>query len=100
MRLKRDELADAISYPSKRVAERFKATELETTDGQALSGFVAENSDEFVSLTDLQNKVTRLPQAKVRSMKAQETSLMPAKLLSALSEKDLRDLLAFLAAKK
>ena len=100
LRLKRKELADAIVYPSKLVAERFKATVLKTTDGRTLNGFVTENSDDFVSLTDLQNKVTRLPKAKVKSIKAQESSLMPAKLLSTLSEKDVRDLLAFLAALK
>jgi putative heme-binding domain-containing protein len=97
LRLNRQELADAIVYPSKLVAERFRATVLETTEGDLFNGFITENSDAFVSITDLQNKVTRLPKGKVKSLNAQATSLMPAKLLNALSDKQVLDLLAFLA---
>ena len=100
LRLNRQELADAIVYPSKLVAERFRATVLETTEGDKFNGFITENSDEFVSVTDLQNNVTRLPKGKVKSLQAQATSLMPAKLLNALSDKQVLDLLAFLAAMK
>jgi putative heme-binding domain-containing protein len=100
LRLNRKELADALVYPSLQVAERFRATEVETTEGMVLGGFITEQSDEFVSITDLQNKVTRLPRAKVKQIKAQESSLMPEKLLSTLSENDVQDLMAFLASMK
>jgi putative heme-binding domain-containing protein len=100
LRLNRQELADAIVYPSKQVAERFKGTIVQTTDGTALNGFVTERTDDFVTITDLQNNVTRLASGKVKSIEPQDTSLMPAKLLNALPEKDVRDLLTFLAAMK
>ena len=45
---------------------------------------------------DLQNKITRLPKSEVESIRLQETSLMPAKLLNSLSDQQMRDLLAFL----
>ena len=96
----RQELADAIVYPSKQVADRFKAMIVETTDGSVLNGFITEMNDDFVSITDLQNNVTRLANAKVKKIEPQEASLMPAKLLNALSENEVRDLLAFLAAMK
>jgi len=100
LRLKRGELADALVYPSKQVAERFRATQLTTKDGRTLSGFITEQSDDFVSITDLQNTVTRLPRNSVKSIDAQGASLMPARLLNMVSDDDLRDLLAFLASLK
>ena len=95
-RLKRGELADAIVFPSKQVVERFKATVVVTDDGQLLRGFVTERTDEFLSITDLQNRVTRLALSEVESIKAQDVSLMPAKLLNRFSDEEIRDLLAFL----
>ena len=96
LRLKRTELADAIVYPSKQVVERFKASLLITTSGNQYNGFITEQTDDFVSITDLQNKITRLPKSEVESIRLQETSLMPAKLLNSLSDQQVRDLLAFL----
>ena len=43
----------------------------------------------FVSITDLQNNVTRLPRSAVKSLKAENTSLMPAKLLNQLNQNEL-----------
>ncbi len=95
-RLNRQELADAIVYPSRQVSDRFKATEVTTVDGRTLSGFLTEQTDEFVTITDTQNEVTRLPRTRVRTIKSQETSLMPARLLNALGEDEVNDLLAFI----
>lgn len=100
LRLKRAELADAIVYPSRQVAERFKASLLITTSGNLYNGFITEQTDDFVSITDLQNKITRLPRSEVDSIQLQETSLMPAKLLNGLSDQQVRDLLAFLKSLK
>ena len=100
LRLKRAELADAIVYPSKQVAERFKASLLITTSDNLYNGFITEQTDDFVSITDLQNKITRLPRSEVDSIQLQETSLMPAKLLNGLSDQQVRDLLAFLKSLK
>ncbi len=98
LRLNRTELADAIVYPSKQVVERFRATELTTKDGQTLNGFITELSDDFVSITDLQNQVTRLRRISVESIQANETSLMPEKLLNSFSDQEIRDLLAFITS--
>ena len=95
-RLKRAELADAIVYPSKHVVERFKASVVVTDDGKILKGFITERNADFLSVTDLQNRVTRLRQDEVESVQTQNVSLMPAKLLSRLTDEEIRDLLAFL----
>lgn len=95
-RLNASELADALVYPSRQVAERFKAQEVHTHDGRTLSGFLTEQSENFVAITDLQNQVTRLPRGAVKEIKAQETSLMPAKLLNRFSREDMAHLMTFL----
>ncbi|MFT5189815.1 MAG: putative heme-binding domain-containing protein [Verrucomicrobiales bacterium] len=95
-RLNASELADALVYPSRQVAERFKAQEVLTNDGRTLSGFLTEQSEDFVAITDLQNQVTRLPRSAVKEIKAQESSLMPAKLLNRFSREDIAHLMAFL----
>ena len=78
------------------MAERFKAQEVHTHDGRTLSGFLTEQSENFVAITDLQNQVTRLPRGAVKEIKAQETSLMPAKLLNRFSREDMAHLMTFL----
>ena len=100
LRLKRKELADAIVYPSKDVVERFRASVVVTDSGRTLAGFITEKSDEFVSVTDLRNNVTRIPAADVEEIVDQKKSLMPDRLLSRFSDEQIRDLLAFLASLK
>ena len=100
LRLKRIELADAIVYPSKQVVERFKASVLITTSGKQYSGFITEQSDDFVSITDIQNKITRVPRVKVDSIELQKTSLMPKRLLGTFTDEQVRDIMAFLQSLK
>ena len=87
-------------YPSRHVPERFKASLLTTTEGLQYNGFITEKTDKFVSITDLQNKITRLSKNAVDSIKPQESSLMPAKLTNSFSDKQIVDLLAFLKSLK
>lgn len=94
-RLKREEFVDSLVYPSKLVAERFKATVLQSTDGVVLTGFVTEQSDQRVTLVT-QDRVHRIARDKVALLAPQDTSLMPEGLLERLHDDELRDLLAFL----
>ena len=94
-RLTRAELADAIVYPSKQVADCLKAVEIELKDSALLTGFVTEQNDDFVMLAD-REQIHRLPRVRIRSITPQSASLMPEHLLNALNRDDIRDLLAFL----
>jgi putative heme-binding domain-containing protein len=94
-RLTKPELADALVYPSKQVADRFKGVEIEFADATPLTGFITDQDAETVTLAD-REQVHRIPRSKIRSINPQSTSLMPAKLLNHLSPVELRDLLAFL----
>lgn len=96
LRLKRQELADAIVYPSKQVVERFKASLIETVDGKSYTGFITEQTDDFVTITDIENKITRIRRGDIEQMKTQNKSLMPKNLLNAFSDQEIKDLLSFL----
>jgi putative heme-binding domain-containing protein len=89
------ELADALVYPSKQVADRFKAVELETKDGLSFSGFITEQDDQTVTLAD-REQVRRIPRAEIELIAPQNESLMPEGLLTGLSDAEIRDLLAYL----
>ena len=94
-RLSRQEFADAIVYPSKQVADRFKAQQVQLKEGESLTGFITEQNDETVTLAD-RDLVHRIPRTQIRSVTPQSTSLMPEHLLNRLSPVEIRDLLAFL----
>lgn len=95
-RLNAQELADAIAYPSRQVAERFRATEVLMNSGDLHQGFVTEQNDATLTLTDLANQVTSLRREDVRQIKVQESSLMPSGLLNGMSDQEVADLLEFL----
>ncbi|PYM13509.1 MAG: hypothetical protein DME18_08870 [Verrucomicrobia bacterium] len=94
-RLSRAELADAMVYPSKQVADRFKAVGIELKDSTALTGFITEQNDDMITLAD-REQLRRIPRGQILSITPQSTSLMPEHLLNRLSWDEIRDLLAFL----
>jgi len=94
-RLSRPELADAIVYPSKQVADRFKAQEVRLKDGEPLTGFITEQTGEAITLA-ARDQVHRVPRSRILAITAQSASLMPEKLLNSLTDEEIRDLLAFL----
>ena len=94
-RLTRVELADALVYPSKQVADRFKAYEIELNDATPVTGFITEQNDQFVTVTD-REQVHRIPRGRIRAITPQSTSLMPSNLLNRLGWEEIRDLIAFL----
>jgi putative heme-binding domain-containing protein len=95
-RLKRTEIADALVYPSKTVEDRFKATLIELADGESLSGIVTSESDKELTLVTPLGKVHTIPAKQVQERRKHNSSPMPQNLLSALSNEEIRDLLAFL----
>jgi putative heme-binding domain-containing protein len=94
-RLKREEFVDSIVYPSRQVADRFKAKVVQTKTGVPLTGFITEETKDTVTLVD-PDRVHRIPRAKILLIVPQETSLMPERLLTRLSWEEIRDLAAFL----
>jgi putative heme-binding domain-containing protein len=96
-RLKREELVEALVYPSKQVAERFQAVEIELHDGRVLTGFVTEKTTDHLTMAT-QERIERLPRSSIKEQRAQKASLMPDGLFALATWDDLRDLLAYLDA--
>lgn len=96
-RLTAEELANSLVYPSKQVAERYRATTLTTKKGEEISGFVSEDTAEGVSISD-GIQARKIPRADIEKIQSQDQSLMPAKLLNGLSGTEIRDLMGFLKA--
>jgi putative heme-binding domain-containing protein len=94
-RLSRADLADALVYPSKQVADRFKAHQVQLKDGEPLAGFIMEQTGDTITLA-ARDQMHRIPRSRVLSLEPQSTSLMPERLLNALTDEDIRDLLTFL----
>jgi putative heme-binding domain-containing protein len=94
-RLNRSELADSLVFPSKQVADRFKATELTLQDGTVLTGFVTEQTGETVTLAE-RDQIRKISRGNIRSMAPLAASLMPERLLNHLNWEELRDLLSYL----
>jgi putative heme-binding domain-containing protein len=93
-----DSMLLAIVNPSAEIREGFENYLIQTTDGRTLDGFkVDENNQVFVLRgVDGQNNVIALNQIKVRRVSPR--SLMPEGLLDALSEREVKDLFAFLSS--
>ncbi len=96
-RLTRAELADALIYPSRQVADRFKAMEVTLRDGTSFTGFITEQTSETVTLAD-RDQVHRIPRPQVEKIAPHSASLMPDRLLNSLTNEEIRGLLAYLEA--
>lgn len=96
-RLPRKEFAESIVFPSKQVADRYKATEVRTKDDESYTGFVTAQTAESVTLA-AQDRIHVIPIKKVESIRLQEKSLMPDHLLSRVEDRDIADLVAFINA--
>lgn len=94
-RLKKSELAEALVEPSKQIAERFRAIELQTTDARSLTGFVTEENDEAITMAT-KDRIERIPKKIVLDRRPQTVSLMPEGLLNPLSWREIQDLCAYL----
>src|SRR5262245_10227541 len=94
-RLTRAELADALVYPSKQVADRFKTFVIEVKGGEPITGFITDQADDTVTIAD-REQVHRVARSQISSIAPQATSVMPERLLNQLSLDEVRDLLAFL----
>jgi len=94
-RLKPRELAEAIAYPSRVVAERFKAMEVELKDGESLTGFITEQTGNAIAIAT-KEKLHRINQDSIAAIRPQKLSLMPEGLTSLLTDEELRDLMTYL----
>lgn len=94
-RFSRDDLFRAIADPDRDVSSRYRGTLIQTTDGRVVSGLVAYESADGVTLKDGE-KTWRFETDEIEFRRPLETSLMPRGLLKDLRSQDLADLEAYL----
>ena len=87
-----------IVDPSAVIRQEFAAVRLDTTDGRTLTGLITEQSPQAVTLLDARAERTIVPRDRIDTITVSPVSLMPEKLLDALTDQQVRDLFAYLAA--
>ncbi len=95
-RKNRDFLITQVVDPSAIIRPEFVAYNVTTTDGRVLTGLVAEETPQAVTLLDAKNQKVVIGRDRIDDMKASPVSLMPDGLLDKFTEEMLCDLFAFL----
>jgi quinoprotein glucose dehydrogenase len=94
-----DELLEALVAPSARIATGFGATTVQLTDGSQLAGVVTRDQDGSLTLVDADGRATEVPWSRIRGRTPHGASAMPP-MGGALTRRQLRDVLAFLARQR
>jgi cytochrome c oxidase cbb3-type subunit 3 len=90
-------LAWGLTEPTKEFPQEYESVTAVTADGKEIKG-VTLNEDSFsVQIMDSEEKIHLLEKDKLRSFQKNRGSMMPKYAVDVLSEKDLDDIVAFLA---
>lgn len=99
-RFAKEDLFEAIAFPSKDVAPPYKTTTFKMKDGQIVTGLVAfESADGYIIQTGATTTV-RIDTANIVFKRPSTQSLMPQGLLAGLTQQQMSDLYAFLRSLK
>jgi putative heme-binding domain-containing protein len=96
---KRDDLANMllnIVHPNAEIREGYVNYMLNTKDGRTLTGFLADEDKQVVTMRGIDGANNTIPRAEIEEMKPTGYSLMPEGLLQGLNDQQLRDLFAYL----
>ena len=89
--------------PSKVISDQYRAHQIRTADGKAITGRVLTESEDgtVTVLTDPEdaNKVMTIKKDDIDAIQPSQTSLMPRELVNPLNEDELADLLAYLLSR-
>jgi putative membrane-bound dehydrogenase-like protein len=85
--------------PSAEIGQDFRMSVVETTGGRILTGLVMERTPARLTLQTATDRVT-IPAEEVAETKLSDASIMPEGQLESLTKEQVRDLVAYLAAKK
>jgi putative membrane-bound dehydrogenase-like protein len=96
----KDFLLTSIVDPSAVIRKEFINYIIETTDGRSLTGLVAEQSGNNITLVVAKNERTTISRDKIVSLRESAVSLMPEGLLHPLTPQERRDLFAYLQSEK
>ncbi len=96
----RAEIIRSVLDPSNRIATGYQPVIVATRDGKVETGVVRSETDSSLELADSDARITRIPKADIEVRRVGNVSVMPVKLVEALSPSDFADLISFLMSLK
>jgi putative heme-binding domain-containing protein len=104
-----DSLMESVRNPNRRLAwgliestkefpQEYLSVNLETTDGQKLSGVVLNEDNFSLQMMDMGQRIHAFEKNQLKSCQITRESRMPAYDAQALSDKDLQDIVAYLVS--
>lgn len=90
------QIAEALIAPSRKLTGGYETYTIARTDGKILSGLKLKDSGNELLLRDGLGKDTVIQKEQISRIEKSPVSLMPARLVSRLSRKDLVNLISFL----
>lgn len=97
-RLSRDKVLEAVTNPGAEITEGYGMTSITLNSGDSVVGRISNETDDHIDVVGLDNKPTRIDRSNIKAI-APPVSAMPP-IAMALPPKDLRNLVAYLAARK
>ena len=99
-RTERKWIVESILQPSNVVAPHYQAWKIETTDGRTLTGLLVGTNLDVSEYIDEKGNRFKVAAGDVENIKASQVSIMPEGLFDNLTDQEIRDLLAYLSARK
>ncbi len=96
----RRHILESILQPSAEVAPAFQSWRIETTDGKVRTGLLVDTSLDVYTYVDEKGVRFKVKTGDVVESRALPTSIMPNGLADLMTDQELRDLLAYLAARR
>jgi putative membrane-bound dehydrogenase-like protein len=96
----RRDLAEAILLPSASLARGYESYQLATTAGKVFSGLVSRETASTIYLRTTERAEIRVARGDIDQLSPSPTSIMPQGLENTLSERELRDVVAYLHSLK
>jgi putative membrane-bound dehydrogenase-like protein len=92
----RENLFESILYPSKAIADQYVSWQIDTTDGQSLTGLLVQETEKVIVIRDANGKDYEIPTNDIEKRSKSLVSLMPDNLVAALNEEELVDLVEYM----
>ena len=93
-------ILESILEPSKEVGPSFQTWQIETNDGRVRNGLLVHTNLDEYDYVDEKGEKFRVNTRDVAEIRGIPNSIMPDRLVDRLTDRELRDLLGFLEAKK
>ena len=99
-RLKREEIIESILEPNAKIAPGYATTNLETTAGEALTGFIASETADTISYKMPGGLAREIKKSEIKKRETLNQSSMPEGLAATMSPQEFLDLVEFLVSLK